>query len=215
MTGQRFGRLTVLRFAGVKWNSSSWLCQCDCGNTVEPLRENLTNGQTTSCGCFRREFSRDKALTHGHTAAIDGERFETPEYATWSRIKRRCFNQNDKDYPDYGGRGITICDEWRDNFQAFFDYVGKRPSRVHSIDRFPDKDGDYRPGNVRWATPSQQARNRRTNRIVHFMGREMALAEACEIAGMKSHTVAKRMAKGWSAHRALTEPLDDRWPHAC
>jgi hypothetical protein len=91
---------------------------------------------------------------------------DTTEYHTWERIKNRCLNKNSPDYADWGGRGIMICERWAHNFEAFLADVGKRPSSKHSIDRYPDNDGNYEPGNCRWATPKQQANNRRRARIV-------------------------------------------------
>jgi hypothetical protein len=158
LTGHRSGRLVVLsQAAKSKGRNLRWLCLCDCGKELVCLGHNMRNGTTTSCGCYRLETTaeiRAKYLTkHGkrHTA----------EYYVWRGAKSRCFNPKDKAYKNYGGRGITMCAEWRNSFKAFFLSMGPRPSGKHSIDRFPNNDGNYEPGNVRWATCLQHWRKQR------------------------------------------------------
>lgn len=152
----RFGRLTAVRRIENGSHISTWLCVCDCGNQTEVKLGNLRNGHSTSCGCIRKEFEHN--LRHGHDRT--GRR--TPTLRSYIGAKTRCFNKNSPKYPDYGGRGITMCKEWQDSFPAFLRDMGECPPG-HSIDRI-DNNGDYEPGNCRWATPKQQGMNKRPYR---------------------------------------------------
>lgn len=156
LTGQRFGRLLVVerveRSAGS--GQARWRCNCDCGGTTVTHGSNLRSGKTTSCGCAVVDANRERLMTHGTS------RGDTKHdlYDTWSGIRKRCLTTTSQAYPRYGGRGITVCPEW-DDFLTFVADVGPRPSALHSLDRI-DNDGNYEPGNVRWATAKEQADNR-------------------------------------------------------
>jgi len=117
----------------------------------------------------------------------------TPEYRIWSHAKSRCHNPNDAAYQNYGGRGVVMCQEWRESFEAFLAHVGPRPSSAHSIDRYPNNDGNYEPGNVRWATKKEQERNKRTNRVVEYEGVQRTMKEWAEVFGIKYETLIRRV----------------------
>lgn len=155
LTGSRFGKLVALRL-GVPHQSPSrrqvtWECICDCGNIITVQRGSLTFGNTSSCGCAYKD-----AGIRRKTNRID----HLSEYSSWSKMKQRCTNPRDKDFKYYGARGISICNEWENSFQKFFEDMGKKPSNAHSIDRI-DCNGNYEKQNCRWATPLEQSRNRR------------------------------------------------------
>jgi hypothetical protein len=156
MEGRRFGLLTVQSRDVSRTGEARWLCSCDCGGRIVATGSNLRRLLTGSCGCLRAETSRSNATKHGH--AVPGR--ETPEYKAWNSAIQRCTNPNSKSYPHYGGRGIKVCERWRHSFENFFADLGPRPSPTHSLDRYPDRKGDYEPGNVRWATQAQQSENR-------------------------------------------------------
>jgi hypothetical protein len=137
------------------------------------------------------------ARTHGLT--------HTPEYASWQHAKARCYNTGDKHFSDYGGRGITMCDRWRDSFELFLADMGPRPSRKHSIDR-KNNDGHYEPSNCRWADPFQQANNTRHNRVVSALGAQRTMTEWARALAAKPGLVKARIRYGWSDHDAVTRP---------
>jgi hypothetical protein len=202
LTGQRFGRLLAISFAGygANWNSK-WRCICDCGNEATIYMNALRRGQTKSCGCLHRDICSRLSTTHGHTKRGQW----SAEYRAWSCMLTRCENPNCKNYPNYGGRGIKVCEKWH-SFEVFFGDMGERPSPRHSLDRWPDNDGDYEPGNCRWATRRQQGRNRTTNAYVVVQGERLVLAEACERYGISHSRVRSRIKAGWPVEKAVVTP---------
>jgi hypothetical protein len=156
LTGQRFGRWMVLEISGrTSGQDLKWTCRCDCGTTRAVFGAGLVNGCSRSCGCLARELAETRSTKHGG--------YGTLEFTTWQQMKTRCLNPRHHAYADYGGRGITVCERWRVSFADFLADMGPRPSALHSIDRI-NNDGNYEPGNCRWATRSEQRRNQRPRR---------------------------------------------------
>lgn len=142
----------------------------------------------------------------GNTAGVKHGMSRTPEYQCWVDIKSRCLNPEHRFYPYYGGRGITICDRWKDDFKAFFEDVGPRPSPRHTIDRHPNNDGNYEPGNVRWATRKEQVDNRRTSRFVMVDGVKRPLSDVIRERGLDRRLILSRVERGWEPERAISTP---------
>lgn len=161
MTGQKIGRLTVIRANGQsRTRQMLWLCQCECGNQSTVFGGDLRDGHTRSCGCLKTELNIQRHTTHDGSRRMrkNGIREGHPLYDIWIGIRHRCHHQTNREYPRYGGRGIKMHPAWYESFPIFVSAVGERPSLEHSIDRI-DNDGNYEPGNVRWATPKEQRRN--------------------------------------------------------
>lgn len=196
LTGQRFGRLVVQECVGRRCGHALWSCLCDCGNVIEVIACDLKKGHTASCGCLQRERSRESATVHG------GQK--TRLYEIWCAMKARCNRRTDESYKDYGGRGITVCDEWANSFEAFRKWALSNGYQNNlSIDR-KDNDGPYCPENCRWATAKQQNNNQRSNRVITHNGESHTIAEWAELVGIKYDTLRRRLNKGWSVERALT-----------
>lgn len=167
LTGQRFGRLEVKAYAGLRNTKAFWDCVCECGSEVSVASGLLRTGRTTSCGCYRAELMSRTKRKHGMS--------RTPEWTTYSGMKSRCLNSADPKFRNYGGRGIKVCDRWLESFSNFYADMGSRPAG-HSLDRI-DVNGDYAPENCRWATASQQAQNKRTNINLTHLGETKCLTQ--------------------------------------
>lgn len=154
ITGWQSGMITVIAFVGIRHGAAAWQCWCSCGRDFIASGKNLRKGYYVSCGCHKAALTSQRNTKH----AMHG----TAEYRCWRNIRQRCFNPKNGRYDDYGGRGITMCEEWRDSFASFYAHVGPRPDGC-TLDRI-NNDGNYEPGNVRWATAEQQRHNKRTRR---------------------------------------------------
>lgn len=206
--GQRYGRLVAIKIVGKSEHSREmlWRCRCDCGNSTDVRSGALGSGRTKSCGCLVVDNARTLSVeTQGnvrHGASRRGAM--TSEFNIWRSMKSRCYWPRSINFDRYGGRGISVCDRWRDSFENFLADMGPRPSPTHMLDRI-DNDGNYEPGNCRWATPVEQARNQSTNRIVTVRGQTMTLAEARETFAphLKRGTFAARLSRGWALEAAL------------
>lgn len=204
LTGHRFGRLTIVRRAEnyVSPNGTSYasfICKCDCGKTVVVRSHDLRTGRTTSCGCYHDQCCRERRTVHSMS--------RSPLNEIWSAMKQRCSNKNSKDYKNYGGRGISVCEEWEKDFTVFYEWSVKSGYKKGlSIDRI-DVNGDYRPDNCRWVTQRVQSNNMRKNRVIEYNGERHTVSEWSEITGIKYRTILQRANSGWDAERILTEPV--------
>src|SRR3990167_9691355 len=186
-TGQKFGRWKVVSYAGKRGTNPIWNCVCDCGTKKVVLSSSFLSGASVSCGCVRSEQISERLTIHG--CSRRGK--ITVEYRTWKNIVSRCINPNASKYAEYGGRGIKVCDRWRESFATFLSDVGERPSRKHTIER-DDNERDYEPGNVRWATRAEQARNKRNNRWLTFQGTTLCVTDWAKKVGLKYKTLIMR-----------------------
>jgi len=213
LAGSRFGRLLV-ESEGPHIRTSTgkplrtWDCLCDCGNRVTVITASLVNGRTKSCGCWNRELASIMSISR----KTHGDR-KSKEYNSWVGMLTRCYNQNDANYHHYGGRGISVCEEWRRSYADFLAYMGRRPTPKHSIDRWPDMNGNYEPGNVRWATQKQQVRNTRASHMLVLNGRKQSIGDWADELHMKYGTLQARLQHGWTDEEALTIPIGTHNQH--
>lgn len=212
--GTVFSRLTVIGNPFRRANDLVWcvLCRCECGNEKEIPCRHLPSGVSRSCGCLARELTSERASpvkTHGH-AWNRGER--SPTYINWRNARDRCLNPRAPNYSEYGGRGIRFCDRWND-FTAFLSDMGERPDGM-TLDRYPDVDGNYEPGNCRWATPAEQAANRRNSVWIEVDGVKTTTATVAKQIGIDPQLLRWRLNHGWSVERAISTPTRNKSPKA-
>jgi hypothetical protein len=200
-TGQVFGRLTVLEYCdSVHW-MSRWTCRCECGAVTTVRSDHLIQQRVRSCGCLKREMTSARATTHGESRP--GQ--HTREYRVWAHMFRRCYDPNTKRFERYGGRGITVCERWRD-YATFRADMGPCPDG-HTIERI-DNDGHYEPSNARWATHAEQMRNTSRTRLLTHHGLTLCMKDWAARLGFSSYgIIASRLRRGWSVDQALTTPV--------
>lgn len=202
--GTQFTRLVVVERAAPfnrpneKRQRPQVLCRCDCGNSIIVQEVNLKCGGTRSCGCLQQEVRRStRWMIHGKSSS--------PEFSSWAHMLERCYNPKHDSYHRYGGRGITVCEDWRTSFLQFFKDMGTAPEGF-TIGRI-DNDGNYEPSNCRWESQKDQMRNTSRNRIIEFKGQSKCLIAWAEAYGLKNYVVAYRLDKlKWSIRRALETP---------
>ena len=197
LTGKKFGRLTVLRYSHKSGNKHYWLCKCDCGKEKPVIGCCLKSGNTKSCGCYNKEKRIETHTKHGMK--------NTKIYYVWKAIKKRCENPNDTAYKNYGGRGIKVCDEWKNDFTSFYNWSIKNGYKEGlSIDRI-DNNGNYEPLNCRWATRIEQGRNTRKNRFIEYNGEKHCISEWSSLLGIKQRKIYDRLKKGWSIEKVFSK----------
>lgn len=195
LKGQRFDRLTVLlRIANKPGRHARWKCRCDCGNEKEIDSAALRFGRTRSCGCLQKQIVRKTMTTHGQ--------WRSRTYSSWDAMVQRCTNENYPGWKYYGGRGIKVCDRWRNSFENFVADMGKRPEDT-TLDRYPDRDGNYELSNCRWATDEEQHNNTRGNTFVDYQGETLTLTQLGRKVGMWPQTIGYRLRHGWSIDEAV------------
>jgi hypothetical protein len=198
IAGDKFGRW-IIASPLVRHNSRDYFeCRCDCGTIKLVRKSKLLDGTSRSCGCLRN----DNLTTHGATK--NNIRRESHEYWIWNTIVQRCTNPKVKNWMDYGGRGITVCDRWL-KYENFIADMGKRPTAEHSIDR-DDNEAGYSPENCRWATRQEQATNKRNNHLIELFGRCQHLAGWAREYGIDHTLIISRLSRGWSEVDAVTKP---------
>lgn len=202
LTGLRFGRLEVVGLSHATKQYRYWACLCDCGKSAAATTASLRNGNKKSCGCLKSDRQREACTKHGLS--------NTPTWRCWYSMIQRCYHTNHMHYGNYGGRGIVVHERYRNTETGIVNLIadiGERPGPQWSLDRFPDNDGNYEPGNIRWATASQQQRNRSTNATVIFQGRVRLILELAEEYGLKYTTLKARIRRGHPIEEALAAPL--------
>jgi len=187
--GNVYDRLTVIEFADSDGTGLRWLCRCECGKTTIVRGSSLRNGHTVSCGC---------------KSASENGLSTTPEHRIWRAMHNRCYNTNHTHYQYYGGRGIAICDRWRESFAAFLEDMGPKPFPEATIDRFPDNDGNYEPGNCKWSTRKEQSQNTRTTKMLTYNGVTLCQSDWARKLGITYQTLNWRIKQGWPLEKVFS-----------
>lgn len=202
LTGKSFGRLKVIQYHGYIKEKSYWECKCECGKTTIVQMILLRKGRTKSCGCLSVELTVKRNKIHGETV---GKKF-TKEYLCWLSIRNRCLRKYSNSYPNYGGRGITMYTPWINSYKTFLNDVGRAPTKKHSIDRI-DNNGNYEPGNIRWATRIEQANNKRCSLKIMYKNELRSIRELSDASGFPYGLIFTRISSGWDVSKAITVPV--------
>lgn len=197
MTGMRYASLTVVGEGGrASDGKRKWVVLCDCGNSFEATGTKIRSGEVKTCPGCSKERVRISRVKHGMRGSA--------EYRIWTHIKSRCYNERVPEYKHYGGRGISMCDRWRESFENFLADMGERPTPGHSIDR-RDVNGNYEPVNCRWATDIEQQNNRRNNRKITIAGETKNMAQWADENGLRRESVFKRVKRGKVGESIISE----------
>lgn len=199
LTGKKYGRLTVIKHIGKdKYNNAIWKCKCSCGNIITIRGATLRNGKAQSCGCLRKEMTKQLAKNN-----IIHNMSNTRLYRVWQGMKSRCYYKQNNRYKDYGGRGIKVCNEWIHDFTAFYEWAINNGYQDNlTIDRI-DVDGNYELSNCRWITSRDQQRNKRTSNLYTINGETRCLSEWCEKLNLNYNTVSTRIHRNYTIEKAL------------
>lgn len=192
--GKKFSRLTILKEgSSIKYGKTTMrkvVCRCDCGTEKEVDFNSIKSGRSTSCGCFNKENAKRIHTKHGKAMLETGVRH--PDYCIWIKMKSRCLNPNDKSYKSYGGRGISVCDRWKDSFENFIEDMGWRPNNNYSIERI-DYNGNYCPENCKWVHKSEQTKNTRRVKTIKYQNSYYCLADLCRLLDLPYGTMRHRV----------------------
>jgi len=208
LTGQRFGRLKVLKLEKKdKHYNLFWLCECDCGNKKVIRGSGLKANLTKSCGCLSVELStkrlNEATKTHGFA---NKERL----YEIWKNMKRRCYDKTNKRYENYGGKGVSVCEEWKNDYLVFRKWAfSKGYNENLTIDRI-DVNGDYEPSNCKWSTLAEQMNNQTKNRFLTYRGKTMTMSQWADYLGLTYGAINHRVQRNWSMERIVNTPMRKR-----
>lgn len=197
LINKKFGRLTVVDLAYIKNQSTFWSCLCDCGKVVIKKASYLTTGDTRSCGCLKSEELSKRNSKHNL--------YKHPIYNVWKNMKNRCYRINNKQYSNYGGRGITVCEEWKKDFLSFFTWANENGYKNNlTIDRI-DVDGNYCPENCRFIPLSEQQKNKRNTIIIEYMNMKYTISEFSQLTSKSYDSIYRKIQKGMSPEEIIND----------